>query len=156
MDRILFLKRVPMFANLSPADLKQVAVIAEEASFQDGDVLAEEGEQGDELFVLVEGEVIVSTTSAAGQTIELARRSSGDYVGEMSIINREPRMATLVASGNTYALTIDQRSFEGLLRERPEVGLSVIRELSTRLRKNTDLLEQLTSQSPQPDTRHPA
>jgi CRP-like cAMP-binding protein len=146
MDRILFLKRVPMFAGLSPTDLQQVAAIAEEASFQDGDVLAEEGEQGDELFVIVEGEVIVNTRDAAGKLIELARRGSGDYVGEMAILNREPRMADLVASGSTYALTIDQRSFEALLRERPDVGLAVIRELSTRLRQSTDLLEQAMGQ----------
>jgi HEAT repeat protein len=147
MDRILFLKRVPIFADLPPNDLKQVAVIAQEASFQDGEVLAEEGEQGDELFVIVEGQVVVTTAGAGGQVMELARRGPGEYVGEMSIINREPRMASLAASGNTYALTIDQRSFEGLLRERPDVGLAVIRELSSRLRKNTDLLEQLAGQN---------
>jgi HEAT repeat protein len=149
MDRILFLKRVPMFAQLSPGDLKQVAVIAEEAGFKDGEALAEEGELGDELFVLVEGEVIVTTSDASGQVIELARRGPGEYVGEMSIVNREPRMASLIASGNTYALTIDRKSFESLLRERPDVSLAVIRELSTRLKKNTDLLEQIAGQKKQ-------
>jgi CRP-like cAMP-binding protein len=138
MDRILYLKQVPIFANLSPADLKQVAEIAQEISFRDGEFLAEQGDQGDELFVILEGEVIVTTGTAGGQ-IELARRRSGEYVGEMSIINREPRMASLAASGRTFVLSIDQQNFEGLLRERPEAALAVIRELSTRLR-STGLL----------------
>lgn len=150
MDRILFLKRVPMFAHLSPGDLKQVAVIANEASFKDGEVLAEEGEQGDVLYIIVEGEVIVTKSDAGGQVLELARRRSGEYVGEMAIINREPRMATLAASGDTYALTIDQKSFEGLLRERPDVCISLISELSLRLIRNTELFEQLKSQARQP------
>jgi CRP-like cAMP-binding protein len=149
MDRILFLKRVPIFAHLPPGDLKQVAVIAEEVSFKDGDVLAEEGEQGDVLFVIVEGEVVVTTPDASGEIMELARRGAGEYVGEMAILTREPRMATLSAAGASYALTIDQKSFEGLLRERPDVSMSIIQELSARLKKNTELIEQLRSQSRQ-------
>jgi HEAT repeat protein len=150
MDRILFLKRVPLFAHLSPGDLKQVAVIAKEASFKAGDVLAEEGEQGDVLFVIVEGEVVVTTPDASGQIMELARRGAGEYVGEMAILTREPRMATMVAAGESYALTIDQSSFEGLLRERPDVSMSIIHELSARIKQTTDLLEQMKSQSRQP------
>ena len=54
-----------------------------------------------------------------GKEIELARRTSGDYVGELSIIIREPRNATLIACGDVRALSIDQKTFEGLIRERP-------------------------------------
>jgi hypothetical protein len=150
MDRILFLKRVPMFAHLSPADLKQVAAIAEEASFKDGEVLAEQGEQGDVLFVIVEGQVVVTATGSDGTVMELARRGSGEYVGEMAIVTREPRMASLIASGSGYALTIDQKSFEGLLRERPDVSIGVIHELSVRLKRSADLLEQLRSSAKKP------
>jgi hypothetical protein len=145
MDRILFLKNVPVFAFLSPGDLKQVAMIAEEASFKDGEVLAEEGEQGDVLYVIVEGEVVVAAPDPSGTLIELARRGPGAYVGEMAILTREPRMATLVAAGDCYALTIDQRSFEGLLRERPDASMAVIQELSARLKNSTEMIEQLKS-----------
>ncbi len=147
MDRILFLKRVPIFAHLSSGDLKQVALIAEEAGFKTGDVLAEEGEQGDVLYVIVEGEVLVTARDARGENMELARRGVGEYVGEMAILTREPRMATLVASGDSYALTIDQRSFEGLLRERPDVSMAVIQDLSARLKQTTDLIDRLRNQN---------
>jgi CRP-like cAMP-binding protein len=130
----LFLKRVPMFSALSPTDLKQVAAIAAEETFPDGEVIAQQGEPGDAMFVIVSGEVRVCRTKD-GQDVEVARRKTGEYVGEMSIINREPRNATLIASGDVRALCIDQKSFEGLMRERPEVSLYIIHVLSKRLKE---------------------
>jgi hypothetical protein len=137
MDRILFLKRVPLFANLSPTDLKQLAAIASEEFFPDGEVIAYKGEQGDAMFVIVSGIVRVCN-EIDGQEIELARRGTGEYVGELSIINREPRNASLIACGDVRALSIDQKTFEGLLRERPEASLFIIQVLSKRLRELID------------------
>jgi HEAT repeat protein len=137
MDRILFLKRVSLFANLSPTDLKQLAAIATEEFFPDEEVIAYKGEQGDAMFVIVSGIVRVCN-DADGKEIELARRTTGDYVGELSIINREPRNATLIACGDVRALSIDQKTFEGLLRERPEASLFIIQVLSKRLKEMID------------------
>jgi HEAT repeat protein len=137
MDRILFLKRVSLFANLSPTDLKQLAAIATEEFFPDGEVIAYKGEQGDAMFVIVSGIVRVCN-EVDGKEIELARRTSGDYVGELSVINREPRNATLIACGDVRALSIDQKTFEGLIRERPEASLFIIQVLSKRLKEMID------------------
>ena len=137
MDRILFLRRVPLFGALSPADLKQVAAISTEEIFQDGDVIAYQGEQGDAMFVIISGEVRVCLMKD-GHEVEVARRASGEYVGELSIINREPRIATLIASGDVRTLCIDQKNFEGLIRERPDVSLVIIRVLSKRLKEATE------------------
>jgi CRP/FNR family transcriptional regulator len=134
MDRIIFFRRVPLFANLSPVDLKQVATIAEEEVFTDGEEIAREGEVGDVMFIIVSGEVRVSAL-VGGNEKEIARRKAGDYVGEMSIIGREPRMASLVAVGDVRTLCIDQKSFEGLIRERPDVSLAVIEVLRQRLKE---------------------
>jgi len=134
MDRILFFKRVSLFENLSPSDLKQVASISDEEVFPDGEIIAMQGEQGDAMFVIVSGEVSVCITKDGSET-EVARRKPGEYVGEMSIINREPRIATLIASGDVRALCIDQRNFEGLMRERPDASLAVIQVLSKRLKE---------------------
>ena len=135
MERILFLKRIPLFANLAPADLKQVAAIAQEESFSDGATIASEGEIGDVMFILVSGEVRVISTNDQRE-IELARRKAGDFVGEMALISREPRSATLTAIGNVRTLCIDQKSFEALLRDRPDVSLAVIQVMSARLKES--------------------
>jgi HEAT repeat protein len=134
MERILFLKRVPLFANLPPAELKQVATIADEHLFVDGEVIADQNEPGDELYVIVSGRVRV-TVSTNGDDMELALRGAGEYVGEMAVISHQPRMAKLVAAGDVRTLCIGQKQFEGILRERPETSLAVMRELCDRLRE---------------------
>jgi HEAT repeat protein len=137
MDRILFFKRVPLFAGLSPADLKQVAAVADEEVFADGELIAQQGEQGDVMFVIVTGEVRVCIETDGTET-EVARRKPGDFVGELAVVNREPRNATLIASGDVRTLCIDNKSFEGLVRERPEVSLVIIQVLSKRLKELMD------------------
>jgi cAMP-dependent protein kinase regulator len=135
MERILFLKRVPLFANLPPAELKQVAAIADEHLFIDGEVIAQQNEPGDELYVIVSGQVRVLVTVTGEEDTELARRGTGEYVGEMAVISQKPRMARLVALGDVRTLCIEQKQFEGILRERPETSLAVMRELCDRLRE---------------------
>jgi len=66
---------------------------------------------------------------------EVARRHPGDYVGEMAIISREPRIATLIADGAVRVLCISQKQFEGIMRERPEISLAVMRILCQRLKE---------------------
>ena len=135
MERILFFKRVPLFKNLSPSDIKQVAALAQEESFSDGATLVREGEIGDIMFVIVSGEVRVLMTQGQKQ-VELARRKAGEFVGEMALISKEPRSATVTAIGDVHALCIDQKSFESLLRDRPDASLAVIQVLCDRLKES--------------------
>ena len=96
------------------------------------------------MFIIVSGEVKVCSHQD-GVEMEIARRKAGDYVGEMSIIGREPRMASLVAVGDVRTLCIDQQSFEGLIRERPDVSLAVMKVLGQRLtRRNLVLRSTMT------------
>lgn len=134
MERILFLKRVPLFADLAPSELKQVASITYEQLFHDQEMLAEQGEPGDELYIIVSGEVQVLFNNGERMT-ELAIRRSGEYVGEMAIISQTPRAARLVAAGEVRTLCIGQKQFEVVLRERPEASMAVMRMLCERLRE---------------------
>ena len=130
MERILELRKIPLFAGLSPAELQRLADIAEERSYVGGDVIAAEGELGDELHIVLTGSVHV-VRGEGGRVI--ARRGPGDVVGEMSIITRAPRVASLVADDVTRTLRIGNREFESIIRERPDVGLAVMRVLAERL-----------------------
>jgi HEAT repeat protein len=137
MQRILYLQKVPLFAELSPVELKQVAAITGEHLFHDGDYIAREGELGDEMYVIVSGEVDVRVNSERGEEATLAVRQTGEAVGEMSIISHEPRMASLVAVGDVRALCLEKKPFEAMLRERPEVSLAVMRVLISRLQEQS-------------------
>ena len=133
MDRVLFLRRVPLFADLPPPDLMPIAAIASEQSFADADTIAEQDEPGDEMHIIVSGYVMVILRQESGHQQVLAVRSSGDVIGEMAVITSAPRMASLAAKGPVRLLSIGRRQFEALLRERPETSMALLRVLCQRL-----------------------
>jgi hypothetical protein len=132
MDRILFLRKVPIFAGLPPPDLNQIASIATEELFADGTVIAREGDRGDRLYVIAAGAVQVRSGAR-----ELATRGVGEHVGELALLNGEPRTATLVASGETRCLCFGRRELDAIISDRPQVALEIIRVLGARLAEMT-------------------
>ena len=128
MERVLFLRKVPLFDELEPADLLPIAEVADEQLFTDGDRLGAEGEMGDGMHVIVTGAVHVRT----GQDT-IAERGPGDVVGELSLITARPRMADLIADGDVRTIWITRRAFEGMVHDRPDVAIGVMRVLATRL-----------------------
>jgi hypothetical protein len=136
MKRVLFLRKVPLFAELTPSDLKSVSEAAEENLYSDGVLIAAQGEPGGEMHVVVSGEIEVGVADSDDR-LELARRGPGEVVGEMSVITEKPRMASLVAVGDVRTLSIDRARFERILAERPEVSLAVMRQLCARLEQQS-------------------
>jgi hypothetical protein len=134
LERVLLLREVPIFTDLSLDDLKQVAAIAGEQWYPDSTTIFHQGDQGDQMFIIVYGQVKV-VFSANGQDQMLAKRGPGEFVGEMAIIESAPRSATLVTQGEVRVLAIEGEIFKRILRERPEVSLAVLRSISRRLRE---------------------
>jgi hypothetical protein len=153
MERVLFLRKVPLFVELPPPDLAPIAAIAKERLYDDGEVIAEQGDEGSEMYIIVSGAVAVVARS--GETIRvIATRSSGDVVGEMSLMTSEPRIAGLVAEGAVRVLSIDRRRFDSILRERPDTSIAVIQVLCRRLAEaggppsNADGVDDVTASPP--------
>ncbi|TMK56206.1 MAG: cyclic nucleotide-binding domain-containing protein, partial [Actinobacteria bacterium] len=136
MERVLALRTIPLFQELSTADLRRLADLAEERSFVDGEVISSEGEVGDELHLVLDGTVAV-TRGGTGSASTVARRGPGDVVGEMSIITRKPRVASLIAEGDVRTIRIGRQEFESMIRERPDVSLAMMRVLAERLGAET-------------------
>ena len=132
IERVLFLRKVSLFADLSPADLERVAQLVEERGYADGEVITAEGEVGEELHIVIEGTIRV-VQGREGSEREVVRRSSGDVVGEMSLIAQAPRIASLIADGPVRTIRLGRHEFESMLRERPGVALAVMRVLVQRL-----------------------
>ena len=133
MERVLELRKISLFAELSTADLRRLADMAEERTFTDGEVIASEGETGDELHLILDGSVAVTRGSGS----KVAQRGPGDVVGEMSIITQQPRVASLLAEGEVRTVRIGRREFESMIRERPDVSLAMMRVLAERLGAET-------------------
>ncbi len=134
LERVLKLRAVPLFAELSPDDLKQIAEIAREEWYHDGEIIYREGEEGNEMLIIVAGETSI-IKGAAGAEKLLAIRKEGDIIGEMAVIDSAHRYATVRAKGEVRALVISGEMFKTILRDRPEVSLSALRTLSRRLRE---------------------
>lgn len=129
VERVIFLRKVPLFAALPPQDLQPLAAVAEEHVFSEGEMLAIRGEPGNTLYVIVDGEVQV----LGADEQELAIRRPGDFIGEMAVISRQPRTASLVAKSHVRVLELHKPAFEAILRERPETALAMMRVLCERL-----------------------
>lgn len=134
LERILLLREVPMFSRLSPEDLEQVAQIAQEQLYPDQTVICREGEPGNTLFIIVDGKVEVLKKVGQQESL-IAMREPGEFVGEMAILESAPRFATLKANGDVRVLVIDGEAFTTILLDRPEVAVSVLRHMSTRVRQ---------------------
>jgi CRP/FNR family cyclic AMP-dependent transcriptional regulator len=134
LERILLLREIPIFSDLSPEDLKRVAEIAREEWYPQNTVIFRQGEEGNRMFVIVEGRVQILRKVDENEKV-LAERTHGDFVGEMAIIESAPRSATLRTQTDVRVLSLDDETFKGILRERPEVSFAVLRSISRNLRE---------------------
>jgi HEAT repeat protein len=140
LERILLMREIPMFSRLSPEDLEKIAEVAVEQLFPSQSVICYEGEHGDSLYIIVHGDVSVIKKTGKDQTI-LAVRKDGEFVGEMAILESPSiRSATLQAATDVRMLVLDGASFKAILRDRPEVAISVLEHMSRRVRDLNELV----------------
>jgi CRP/FNR family cyclic AMP-dependent transcriptional regulator len=120
---------VGLFLRLSRADLAAVADLAVPEQFAPGAALTREGRQGGLAYVVITGRCAVQR---GGRTV--ARLGPGSVVGELSLLDRGPRTATVVATEEVEALALAQADFQALLRRSPRVRRGVLEALAGRLR----------------------
>ena len=122
------LKGVPLFSKLDKKGLQAVALIADELDLPAGKELATEGDRGREFFVLLKGEAEVTKD---GQNI--ATMKEGDFFGEIALVTKMPRTATVTAKSDVDVLVITERAFDNLVKHTPEIGRGVAEALMERL-----------------------
>ena len=105
---------------------------AYQRSFDDGEIIFDEGDEGIDLYVIQSGRVQITRTSATGPRI-VAKLRAGDFFGEMSVVLGEARTARAVAVGNTELLELDGETLEAMCIERPEIAIRMIQRLAVRL-----------------------
>lgn len=126
------LESIPYLAELPPDLLGEVARTATVVELQPGEVLIEEASHADAMYVVVSGELVVSK-SQQSQPIEIARLGPGEIVGEIALLERGLRLATVTASISSMALQIPAKSFDLLLND-PTVARAMFRTVTARLR----------------------
>jgi CRP-like cAMP-binding protein len=115
--------------------------------FKAGSVLFEEGQPGDYMYVVQSGEVEIRRQVGETERV-LAVLVPGDFLGEMAILNARPRSATAVVRTNARLLVIEGKTFEAMLRARPEIALRIIKALALRLENANQQVELLLLPTP--------
>lgn len=143
IEKIICLKKVPIFENLTEEELFALSRIAFEKGYKPGDIIMKEEEPGHELHIIVDGEVEV-TKESKDKKVSLAILGPPNYLGEMSILDNQPHSATVTARKNTQTLILPEEAFRDVVLEFPEIGLEIIKVFSKRLRGADEKIKDLS------------
>jgi CRP-like cAMP-binding protein len=150
-DPIELLRQVSIFKDLDEGELARVAEVCRNQEFQSGEYIFKEGEHGNRLYLIVEGEVRISRTIPGSGEEALAVLKPGSLFGEMAVFDRSERSTDAISNGGTKCLTIARSDFELLLDFNREIAYKVlwacVRLLSTRLRSTNDSLRSFLAMS---------
>jgi len=138
-----YLSQITLFSKLSPAELSIIAERLRPCIFEEGEEIFEQGEPGDAMFVIQSGRVKIFSRSEGGKELTLNVYGAGDFFGEFSLIDGQPRSASAAAMERTEALVLRHQDLIALLTEHPEIAISLMRGLVARLRYTTEYAEDL-------------
>jgi CRP-like cAMP-binding protein len=135
-DEVGMLRRVPLFAGVEPAKLKLLAFTSDRVSYNAGQTLFHQGDEGDAAYVILSGSADILVESDGNQ-IKVAELEPNAIVGEIAILCDVSRTATVKATAPLEALRIRKDHFLRLLREFPEMTIEIVRVLADRLSHTT-------------------
>ncbi len=134
MNRLLLLRRVPLFSQLSLAQVEEIDRILVEERYLPNEVIYREGDPGDRLYVLAEGGIEVWKNYGSPNQVRLATQDDVSCFGEMAVLDESPRSATIVAAEDTRLLSLDGTQLKELIMHRPEIAFDIFSVLVTRVR----------------------
>jgi CRP-like cAMP-binding protein len=132
------LQRIPLFTQLSEAEVTRITEVARERTYPKNSVILFEDDPGDALYVVLVGEVKVVLIGEDGREVILSILRSGDFFGEMSLIDDQPRSAHVIATEDSNLLVLRREEFRKCLEDAPRIGLGLLQALSRRLRRADD------------------
>jgi CRP-like cAMP-binding protein len=147
------LRTIPLFSSVSDEDLESIASLLIERRFPAGKTIVEEGLPGDYMYVIRDGRVKVTKLSGDGREKILELLESGDFFGEMSLLDRAPRSASVKTLADTRILALARNDFLSVLRRSPDLAMAVIQELTRRLRLVDEQASSLSFQSVEERTK---
>ena len=130
VEKILFLRHVPLFSTMPLNEIRRLAEIASEDVYSSGDPIIHQGEFGNSMYLIVDGEVRIHS----GDTT-LAVFKNGEYFGELSIIDGKPRSASVSALTDCLLLKIGKDKFHEILTVHSDSAMAVIQALTRDLRE---------------------
>jgi len=129
--KVELLKKVPLFAECTKSELRELAGIADEVDLREGTVLTREGKVGHEFFVLIDGAVRISSDGK-----KLADLGAGDWLGEIALLTNAPRTATATATSPVRTLVMVDRDFRRVVEDMPSIAMKVLNCVAVRLTRD--------------------
>ena len=132
LERVEFLRNAPLFSFMTEEQLHGVARLLTERWVEDGEYLCHQGDKGNELYIIVQGEVdIIDESNGVNKIIHTDRE--GSCIGELAVLESIPRVAAMRAKGDARLLVLEGTDFQSLIYEHPNMSYRVIRLLVRRL-----------------------
>ncbi|MBK8767035.1 MAG: Crp/Fnr family transcriptional regulator [Burkholderiaceae bacterium] len=138
-----FLRRVPLFSGLTEPQLENLAGGSARRSYPKGRTIVAEGEPSQSMYILLAGRAKVQRSDSEGKEVILAVLSSGEFFGEMSLIDDAPRSASVITLEPCEFMAVSKEAFKAMLVQSPEVTMAVMRGLVRRLREADKKIETL-------------
>jgi CRP-like cAMP-binding protein len=135
IDKMLFLRRVSIFSSMTLEQLRVLASHLEEQHFLKGEVIIQEGDFSQDLYIVVTGRVRIVKDYGTPNARTLNNCGPGDFFGEMAIFEGAPRSATGVAETEAELLVLSPEKFKQTIYQKPDMAFEIFRELSFRLRR---------------------
>ena len=144
MDKISLLESVPIFSDLSKSDLTKISDRMTHRKFNKNQMILLEDDLGQTFFVIATGSVKITRLSDDGREVILAMLGEADFFGEMSLLDGDGRSANVVALEASEVLTLARNEFLDILENYPKISISLLEELTNRLRKSDQQIESLS------------
>ena len=135
LSNLELIRRVPLFAFLTPSQADVVAQAVVKRRFRRGALVMRQGERSNTLFIILTGRVRVVAADQRGREVTLAIRQAGHHIGEMSLIDKEPHSATVRAEVQTDMLALGGAEFTHCLQASPSMAYALLRGLVQNLRQ---------------------
>jgi CRP/FNR family transcriptional regulator, cyclic AMP receptor protein len=132
---IPLLEQVPIFSSMKKDQLKRIAQSSTIRSFEPGEMITKQGDQGVAFYLVLEGQVEVRRSKKS-----LAKLGRGQFFGELSVIDNEPRTADVVAVEKSKCFLLSSWTFHGLVKSNPDIALVMLKEMAHRLRETNQTL----------------
>lgn len=141
------LARVPLFKRLTPAELEKLAEEVDQADFNAGEVIFNERDRGDALYVVETGSVRIWVLDEDVEEVTLAELKPGEFFGELAVLDRGERSTSATAIVDTHLHRLSSDDFQQFLMEHPDVAIDVICEIGTRMRQTNQLVSKRVSRN---------
>ena len=141
------LSELPLFQPLSASEREALAAILEECQFKKGEFIFQYGEPGESAYIVRSGEAEIFIEDNTGNRMLLEVVTPGKYFGELSLLDRGSRTASVIAIEDVEAFRLDYKDLESFLLQNPKAAVHVLHVMGKRLRKDVEMLRQTASRN---------